>query len=179
MAESKLGIIILAAGEGKRMKSALPKVLQPVGGKPMIGHVLETARALSPARVVVVTGAGRDRVEGYLHAHYGFAGIAVQAPQNGTGHAVMCAGAQFSDFTGDLLILYGDCPLVTAATPAQPGRCRRRVRGGSRCWPTGCCPRRCPASLPTPSIGGRSSSAPRWSLGSWPREAWAPSSGWR
>ena len=116
MAESKLGIIILAAGEGKRMKSALPKVLQPVGGKPMIGHVLETARALSPARVVVVTGAGRDRVEEYLHAHYGFAGIAVQAPQNGTGHAVMCAGAQFSDFTGDLLILYGDCPLVTAAT---------------------------------------------------------------
>ena len=116
MAESKLGIVILAAGEGKRMKSALPKVLQPVGGKPMIGHVLETARALSPARVVVVTGAGRDRVEGYLRAHYGFAGIAVQAPQNGTGHAVMCASAQFSDFTGDLLILYGDCPLVTAAT---------------------------------------------------------------
>jgi bifunctional UDP-N-acetylglucosamine pyrophosphorylase/glucosamine-1-phosphate N-acetyltransferase len=116
MTERNLGILILAAGEGKRMKSALPKVLQPVGGKPMIGHVLETAKALNTARMVVVTGVGRDRVEKYLHANYGFAAIAVQEPQNGTGHAVMCAREQFGDFTGDILVLFGDCPLVTADT---------------------------------------------------------------
>jgi len=116
MAETNLGIIILAAGEGKRMKSACPKVLHPIGGKPMIGHVLETAKALGPARTVVVTGIGRDRVERYLHAHYPEAAIAVQEPQNGTGHAVMCAHEQFADFTGDILVLYGDCPLVSVKT---------------------------------------------------------------
>jgi len=116
MANKNLGIIILAAGEGKRMKSALPKVLHGVGGKPMLGHVLETARALNPARVVVVAGVGRKLVEDYVHAHFGFAGVAVQQPQNGTGHAVQCAKAQFSDFKGDILVLFGDCPLVTAKT---------------------------------------------------------------
>jgi len=116
MTENPLGIIILAAGEGKRMKSALPKVLHPIGGRAMLGHVLVTARALNPARTVVVTGIGRELVEGFLRANYPEAGIAVQQPQNGTGHAVQCARAQFSDFTGYILVLYGDCPLITAAT---------------------------------------------------------------
>ena len=116
MAEANLGIIILAAGEGKRMKSALPKVLHPIGGKPMIGHVLAAARDLKSSRTVVVTGVGRDLVDSYLRTHYPEAGIAVQAEQHGTGHAVMCAKAQFADFSGDILILFGDNPLVTAET---------------------------------------------------------------
>ena len=103
MAENNLGIIILAAGEGKRMKSALPKVLHRVSGRPMIGHVLQAARDLKSARTLVVTGAGRDQVDDYIHAHYPEAGIALQAEQHGTGHAVMSAREQFSDFSGDIL----------------------------------------------------------------------------
>lgn len=111
-----LGIIILAAGEGTRMKSSLPKVLHGLAGKPMIGHVLDTTRDLKAGRVTVVTGAGRDKVEEYIHAHYPEAAVAVQNPQNGTGHAVQCAEKQFSDFDGVILILFGDCPMVTAPT---------------------------------------------------------------
>ncbi len=100
-----LNIIILAAGLGKRMQSDLPKVLHPIAGKPMLAHVLDSARALTPDRIVVVAGHGAERVQA------AFAGqdlcFALQQPQLGTGHAVMQAlpcdayigAAAVADFT--------------------------------------------------------------------------------
>lgn len=111
-----LNIIILAAGLGKRMQSDLPKVLHPIAGKPMLGHVLDAARALSPDRIVVVVGHGADRVR------EAFAGqdlrFALQQPQQGTGHAVMQALPELleGDAGDTCLVLYGDVPLVQAAT---------------------------------------------------------------
>src|SRR6185312_149079 len=112
-----LNIIILAAGLGKRMQSDLPKVLHPIAGKPMLGHVLETARALTPERVVVVVGHGAERVQTtFAGADVAFA---LQQPQQGTGHAVMQAlpylvGGDRDDDA--CLVLYGDVPLVQPAT---------------------------------------------------------------
>lgn len=111
-----LAIIVLAAGQGTRMKSSLHKVLHPIAGRPMLLHLLATVGALSPARQVVVVGAGREQVEkavGGLGVD-----IAVQAEQKGTGHAVAQAQAALADFVGDILILYGDVPLVRAETLA-------------------------------------------------------------
>ena len=111
-----LNIIILAAGLGKRMQSDLPKVLHPIAGKPMLAHVLETARALSPDRIVVVVGHGAERVQ----ADFADAGVAfaLQRPQQGTGHAVMQALPHLVEGGTDdaCLVLYGDVPLVREAT---------------------------------------------------------------
>ncbi|MDH5824855.1 bifunctional UDP-N-acetylglucosamine diphosphorylase/glucosamine-1-phosphate N-acetyltransferase GlmU [Luteimonas sp. RD2P54] len=109
-----LHVVILAAGEGKRMKSRLPKVLQPIAGRPMLEHVLDTARALSPAGIHVVYGHGGDQVRTAL------AGVddvtwAEQARQLGTGHAVRQAMPAVPD-GAQVLVLYGDVPLLTAAT---------------------------------------------------------------
>jgi bifunctional UDP-N-acetylglucosamine pyrophosphorylase/glucosamine-1-phosphate N-acetyltransferase len=109
-----LHVVILAAGEGKRMKSALPKVLQPVAGRPMLAHVVGTARALSPAGIHVVYGHGGDQVRAAFAGQADLA-WAEQARQLGTGHAVqqslpgVPAGAR-------VLVLYGDVPLITADT---------------------------------------------------------------
>ena len=111
-----LGIIILAAGEGTRMKSAVPKVLHRIAGKPMLGHVIDAAKALNPSKIVVITGHGRDLVEGYIQNQFESVESAVQDPQNGTGHAVMMAREAFAGFDGDILILLGDCPLIQAET---------------------------------------------------------------
>jgi bifunctional UDP-N-acetylglucosamine pyrophosphorylase/glucosamine-1-phosphate N-acetyltransferase len=111
-----LNIIILAAGLGKRMQSDLPKVLHPIAGKPMLAHVLETARALSPDRIVVVVGHGAERVRAaFADADVAFA---LQQPQQGTGHAVMQALPHLVEGDPDdaCLVLYGDVPLVRAAT---------------------------------------------------------------
>jgi bifunctional UDP-N-acetylglucosamine pyrophosphorylase/glucosamine-1-phosphate N-acetyltransferase len=116
MSRKSLGIIILAAGEGTRMKSACPKVLHAVAGKPMLGQVIDTAKALNPEKTVIVTGSGRDRVEGYIKANHPEASIGVQHPQKGTGHAVMMARETFQGFEGDVLILFGDTPLIGAKT---------------------------------------------------------------
>jgi bifunctional UDP-N-acetylglucosamine pyrophosphorylase/glucosamine-1-phosphate N-acetyltransferase len=111
-----LNIIILAAGLGKRMQSDLPKVLHPIAGKPMLAHVLDSARALTPDRIVVVAGHGAERVQA------AFAGqdlcFALQQPQLGTGHAVMQALPQLLEGGADdvSLVLYGDVPLVRADT---------------------------------------------------------------
>ncbi|MEO7691968.1 MAG: bifunctional UDP-N-acetylglucosamine diphosphorylase/glucosamine-1-phosphate N-acetyltransferase GlmU [Sphingomonas sp.] len=109
--------IILAAGKGTRMKSDLHKVLHPIAGHPMLLHLVASVEALSPARVVVVTGAGREQVEAAV-APLGVI-IALQADQLGTGHAVAQAQEAIGDFAGDILILYGDVPLVTTATMSR------------------------------------------------------------
>ena len=109
-----LAVIILAAGQGTRMKSGLHKVLHPVAGRPMLLHLLASIGELAPERQVVVVGAGRDQVEGAV-AGTG-AVIAVQDRQLGTGHAVAQAHDALAGFAGDVLILYGDVPLVRAET---------------------------------------------------------------
>lgn len=102
-------IVILAAGQGKRMNSSLPKVLQPLAGRPLLAHVLTAAFSLKPSRVCVVYGHGGERVraafsdEGLLWAE--------QSPQLGTGHAVQQALPHF-DVEGSVLVLYGDVPLT-------------------------------------------------------------------
>lgn len=104
-----LDVIVLAAGLGKRMRSELPKVLHPLGGRPLLAHVLDTVRALAPRRTLVVHGHGAEKVRA------AFAGSAVewvlQAEQLGTGHAVMQALPQVGA-DGDVIVLYGDVPLV-------------------------------------------------------------------
>jgi len=109
-----LAVIILAAGQGTRMKSGLHKVLHPVAGTPMLLHLLAAVEELRPVRKVVVVGAGREQIEAAVAGHD--VAIAVQEHQLGTGHAVMQAHEALGHFAGDVLILYGDVPLVTAAT---------------------------------------------------------------
>ncbi|MFM5950046.1 MAG: bifunctional UDP-N-acetylglucosamine diphosphorylase/glucosamine-1-phosphate N-acetyltransferase GlmU [Novosphingobium sp.] len=108
-----LAIVTLAAGKGTRMKSDLHKVLHPIAGRPMLEHLLASAAELNPARSVVVAGHGREQLEAQLGDR---AVIAVQDPQHGTGHAVQQAESALAGFEGDVLILYGDVPFVSAAT---------------------------------------------------------------
>ncbi len=110
---SYMNIVILAAGMGKRMQSALPKVLHPLAGKPLLGHVIDTARSLSPKKLCVVYGHGGDAVpKAFADAGLSFA---KQEPQLGTGHAVMQALPHIED-DAPTLILYGDVPLTTPAS---------------------------------------------------------------
>lgn len=109
-----LAVIILAAGQGTRMKSSTHKVLHPVAGRPMLLHLLATVESLGVERKVVVVGAGREQVEAAVAGHG--VDIAVQTEQLGTGHAVAQAREALGHFAGDVLILYGDVPLVRAET---------------------------------------------------------------
>jgi bifunctional UDP-N-acetylglucosamine pyrophosphorylase / glucosamine-1-phosphate N-acetyltransferase len=114
METRELGVILLAAGQGTRMKSALPKVLHPLGGKPLVLHALGTAQALGPTRVAVIIGHGADAVrKAYQHSDVEWR---VQAQQLGTAHAVLCAKDVFENFAGDLLIVSGDVPLLQERT---------------------------------------------------------------
>jgi bifunctional UDP-N-acetylglucosamine pyrophosphorylase/glucosamine-1-phosphate N-acetyltransferase len=107
-----LDIVILAAGQGTRMRSALPKVLHPVAGQSMLGHVIDTARGLKPKAIHVVIGHGAEQVRERLAASD--LNFVVQAEQLGTGHAVAQA---LPALTAErVLILYGDVPLIEAAT---------------------------------------------------------------
>jgi bifunctional UDP-N-acetylglucosamine pyrophosphorylase/glucosamine-1-phosphate N-acetyltransferase len=117
--------IVLAAGQGTRMKSALPKVLHPVAGAPMVRHVLDAVAALKPARTVVVVAPGMEAVAKAVAP----AETAVQDPPKGTGHAVMSARAALGDFDGDVLIVCGDTPLIRAASLAAllQARCSRQA----------------------------------------------------
>jgi len=108
-----IAAIVLAAGKGTRMKSDLHKVLHPIGGRPMLLHLMASVDALSPAKKVVVVGDKADQLEAALG---GTADLAVQYPQLGTGHAVQQAETALAGFDGDVLILYGDVPFVPAAT---------------------------------------------------------------
>ena len=104
---------VMAAGKGTRMKSDLAKVLHPLAGRPLIAHVLETARAAGIGRIVVVVGHQRDAVRAAVAADD--LSFAVQEPQLGTGHAVMQAAPLLRE-GGYTVVLSGDVPLLTAAT---------------------------------------------------------------
>lgn len=108
-----IAAIVLAAGKGTRMKSELHKVLHPIAGRPMLHHLLASVDMLSPARKLVVVGAGREQLDEALG---GSAETCLQEPQLGTGHAVQQAEAPLADFEGDVLILYGDVPFVRPET---------------------------------------------------------------
>jgi bifunctional UDP-N-acetylglucosamine pyrophosphorylase / glucosamine-1-phosphate N-acetyltransferase len=111
--DNSLHVVILAAGQGKRMHSDLPKVLHPLAGRPLLGHVLETARALGADRPVVVVGHGADTVRQALaRAEVAWA---LQDKQLGTGHALMQAMPQVPA-GGTVLVLYGDVPLIAERT---------------------------------------------------------------
>lgn len=112
-AAAPLAIVILAAGKGTRMKSDVHKVLHPIAGRPMLMHLMDSAGALNPVHQVVVVGSGRDQLEKAVGSR---AAIAVQDPQLGTGHAVQQAESALAGFSGDVLVLYGDVPFVTAET---------------------------------------------------------------
>ncbi len=117
-------IVLLAAGKGTRMRSERPKVLHPLAGRPMLAHVLATAAALAPARAAVVLAPGMDQVAAEVERGPLPAVIVHQAPQLGTAHAVLAARAELPP-TGEVLVLYGDTPLVTAATLRQLLEARR------------------------------------------------------
>lgn len=115
-ASTLAAVIVLAAGAGTRMRSALPKVLHPLAGRPLLDHAVRAAAALAPADLVVVVGHGREQVSAYLHAEHPGVRQAVQAEQLGTGHAVSRALDGRPTPAGTVLVTYGDVPLLTTAT---------------------------------------------------------------
>ena len=118
-------VILLAAGQGKRMKSQTPKVLHPLGSAPLIQHAMAAAASLAPERLVVVTGHGGERVAAAARAVDSDVRIVHQAEQLGTGHAVQQALPALEGFTGDVVVLYGDTPLIQPDTLARMLRTRR------------------------------------------------------
>lgn len=112
-----LNIVILAAGQGKRMNSKLPKVLHPISTKPMLQHVIETAKQLQPSKLVVVYGHGGNIVQSEINKIFTDGNVlwAYQDQQLGTGHALKCA-VPYLDKDGLTLVLYGDVPLINVAT---------------------------------------------------------------
>ena len=116
MTDHPLACVLLAAGHGRRMRSATPKVLHEVGGLSMLGHVMATARALGAARQVVVTGAQAPQVADAARALDADVRLAVQDPPRGTADAVTAALPALEGFEGTVLVLYADTPLVTEET---------------------------------------------------------------
>ena len=108
-------VVVLAAGQGTRMRSDTHKVLHPIAGKPMLLHLLDTVQAMGAERVVVVVGKGREQIEAAIAGRDGVA-AALQAEQKGTGHAVLMARDALAGFDGPVLVVYGDTPFVTRAT---------------------------------------------------------------
>jgi bifunctional UDP-N-acetylglucosamine pyrophosphorylase/glucosamine-1-phosphate N-acetyltransferase len=105
--------VILAAGQGTRMKSALPKVLHKVGGRPMLDRMIDTVQAAGCERIVVVVGQANAEVRAAAEARLGAGAVAVQDPPLGTAHAVLAAKAALADFAGDVVITYADAPLLS------------------------------------------------------------------
>src|ERR1700688_308308 len=104
--------VILAAGQGTRMKSPKPKVLQTVGGKAMLDWVIDAAEAAGAERIVVVVGKDAAEVEAHVAARLGPRHTSVQDPQLGTGHAVLAAKDALADFDGEVLVACGDGPAL-------------------------------------------------------------------
>lgn len=116
-ANSPAAVVVLAAGEGTRMKSATPKVLHEICGRSLIGHVLEAAYALSPERLVTVVGFAREQVIGHLSAVAPDVRTAYQREQKGTGHAVRIGLDELGGAVdGTVIVVCGDTPLLTGAT---------------------------------------------------------------
>ncbi|HYH26580.1 MAG TPA: bifunctional UDP-N-acetylglucosamine diphosphorylase/glucosamine-1-phosphate N-acetyltransferase GlmU [Blastococcus sp.] len=112
-------VVVLAAGQGTRMRSATPKVLHGLGGRSMLGHVLAAAAPLAAGTTVVVVGAGRDAVGEHLAAIAPGALPVVQEEQRGSGHAAAVALAAVPDVSGPVLLVNGDAPLLRAGTVAR------------------------------------------------------------
>jgi bifunctional UDP-N-acetylglucosamine pyrophosphorylase/glucosamine-1-phosphate N-acetyltransferase len=132
-----LHVIVLAAGEGKRMKSARSKVLLPLAGRPMLAHVIDAARALAPAAIHVVYGHRGDQVQAAFAAAQDLHWV-LQAEQHGTGHAVSLALPGVPD-AARVLVLYGDVPLITSTTlrPLAESTAPLAVLGAELLSPTG------------------------------------------
>ena len=124
-------VIILAAGEGTRMKSALPKVLHPLCGRSMLGHAMAAARDLQPERLVVVVGHARELVSAHVAGEAPEARTVIQDYQGGTGHAVRTVIETVGLIPGQVIVTYGDMPLLRAATldalAREHGRARNAV----------------------------------------------------
>lgn len=146
MSETPVALIVLAAGQGSRMQSDLPKVLHRLGGVPLVGHALAAGRTLDPAQVVVVAGHGAESVSAAVAKLDPEAQIALQPEQLGTGHAVAQALPLIEGFEGRVIVLYGDTPFIGEDTltaladhpadvivlgfeAADPGRYGRLVTG--------------------------------------------------
>ncbi len=106
--------IVLAAGQGTRMKSALPKVMHPIAGLPILGHVMAAMKGAGVSRIVVVTASADETMRAFARSQG--AETVIQEQQLGTGHAAACAREVLDDFDGTLIVTYGDHPLFTAAT---------------------------------------------------------------
>ncbi|MBD2841293.1 bifunctional UDP-N-acetylglucosamine diphosphorylase/glucosamine-1-phosphate N-acetyltransferase GlmU [Erythrobacter rubeus] len=119
--------IILAAGKGTRMKSDLHKVLHPIAGKPMLMHLLDSFGELSPRRTVVVVGDKREQLDEALADRD--ITTALQEPQHGTAHAALQAREPLEGFTGNILVCFGDCPMVKAETVT---RLTAALEGGAK-----------------------------------------------
>jgi len=111
-------VVILAAGEGTRMKSSTPKVLHPIAGRTLVGHVLSAVETLNPKNVRVVVGAGREKVEAHIAEIAPAATTVFQETRGGTGHATQLALADL-DPKGTILVLAGDTPMLTGASLSQ------------------------------------------------------------
>ncbi len=119
--------VVLAAGEGTRMKSSRPKVLHEIAGRPMVAWVVGAALDAGAERCVVVVGHKRDEVMAALTERFGErVQFAVQEEQRGTGHAVAQARDALAGFQGDALVLYGDTPFIRPETLAAARRAGRR-----------------------------------------------------
>ena len=121
MSKFTTAAVLLAAGRGTRMKSALPKVLHPVTGRPMIGHLLDRLAVFQPERTIVVVSPGMPAVADFVAP----AETIIQDPALGTGHAVLAARKALEGFDGDVLVLCGDTPLLTAETMQSMVNARR------------------------------------------------------
>ena len=125
MTDRPAAVVVLAAGEGTRMRSKTPKVLHELCGRSMLGHVLASVRALEPARLLTVVGHGREAVRAHLGEVEPSAEIVVQEPQNGTGHAVRTVLEAVGTLPGTVVVTYGDTPLLRAETLAALTRAHR------------------------------------------------------
>jgi bifunctional UDP-N-acetylglucosamine pyrophosphorylase / glucosamine-1-phosphate N-acetyltransferase len=121
MANENLAVVILAGGQGSRMKSKRPKVLHRLAGRSILSHVVAVAAALKPKRIVAVVPPAHPEIERAAQP----AAIAVQRNPRGTGHAVQCGMAALAGFKGTVLVLLGDVPLITLATLRRVLRARR------------------------------------------------------
>lgn len=119
MSENAVAVVILAAGQGSRMQSDLPKVLHRLGGVPLVGHALRAAHSLEPEQIVVVTGHGAEAVARAVGRLDPDAATVLQAEQLGTGHAVRQALPALEGFEGRVIVLYGDTPFIAEDTLAE------------------------------------------------------------